>query len=853
MRKFFVEEDKVGKKTVWNVAALGCVIWPSMVMAQEAADEKDNAGEIVVTAQRREQRLSDVPIAVTAFDQDGLEKRQINGAADLQKVVPNLSYTATNFGGSNFSIRGIGRTVIGDGADSGVGFHFNGAFLQNGGNSNLFYDIDTVEVLRGPQGTLFGRNATGGVINIRTHKPDFKSSGYVDLGIGLDNRIFAEGGVSAPISDTLALRIAGLSVKSRGDIRELTSGQWLNGDALFSARGSLRWQPSDRTTVDLVVNYLHSDTRSLQAEQRACKRDPIGNLGCLPDALGSDHPNSLATFPGLFTKAIGLTSDVYDPLEGARNPSKRGEVALDFLPRVFTREVTATLEIEHEFTDALKLNTITAYASDTGFYETDPDFAVGNSYLPVPGLFPDGAVPVSAPDPGNSGSLDGNILGVFNRPYAFERGSGKGHQWLQEVRLASNFETRLNFLIGGFFLDYKRAEDFFSIHNGYDAVALATGNRTPFLRIETPKADLTSYAGFGELYFKPADTVTLTGGLRWTRDKKTQVNRSTLLAGIPAFSNNTSTNDALTGRFVVEWKPEISAGRNLNLYASYARGYKGGGFNPQGQVAVPLTFKPESIDAIEAGAKFASGTISANLAAFHYDYRDLQISKIVNQTSVNENIDAKIWGVEFEASAKFQGFAIDGALSYLHSAIGGTSSIDPRDPTGGDANLIAVKDVTNGGNCVATLAQLTDPAGLNGIPFGDCAALGLGSGVLVNLKGKSLANSPRWSARIGAEYYTDITTNWVIGARVDWNWRGDFWGRIFNRNPVDRIKGYSLVDGRIELARADESLYLRLQGSNLFNTRGVTGMYLGDASSGLPTNLFLQPARTVTLTVGTKF
>jgi iron complex outermembrane recepter protein len=841
------------KKTTRKAVLLGCAMIPSTVLAQETSEEQTQAGDIVVTAQRKEQRLSDVPIAVTAFDEEGLEKRQINSATDLQKVVPNLSYSATNFGGSNFSIRGIGRTVIGDGADSGVGFHFNGAFLQNGGNSNLFYDVDSVEVLRGPQGTLFGRNATGGVINIRTHKADFESTGYVDLGIGLRNRIFAEAAVSVPISDMLAFRVAGLNVRGDGDIRELNSGKRLNGDNLQSVRGSLRWKPSERTTVDVVVNYLSSDSRSLQAEQRACKRDPIGNLGCLPDALGSDHPNFIATLPGIFANGVGLTNDLYDPYETALNPSKRGQVSLDFLPRTFTTEYTATLEIEHELTDALQLSILSSYASDNGGYETDPDFAVANDYLPVPGIFPDGSVPASAPDLENFGSLNGNILGSFNRPYAFERGTGKGRQWLQEVRLASNFDSAFNFLIGGFYLDYKRAEDFFSIHNGYDAVGLLTGGRTPFLRIETPRGDLKSYAGFGEIYVKPTDTITLTGGLRWSNDKKVQVNRSTLLGGIPPFSNNRSTDSAVTGRFVADWKPDVGAGRDLKLYASYSRGYKGGGFNPQGQVAVPLTFKPETIDSFEAGAKFASRNVSANLAAFHYGYRDLQISKIINQTSVNENIDAKIWGAEFETSAKFGGFSIDGGLSYLHSAIGQTTSIDPRDPTGGDPNLIAVKDITNGSNCVATLAQLSDPAGLGGIPFGDCAALGLTSGVAVSLKGNSLANSPKWSARLGAEYYTEVSADWVIGARVDWNWRGNFWGRIFNRNPIDRIQGYSLVDGRLELARADESLYLRLEGNNLFNKRGVTGMYLGDATSGLSTNLFLQAARTVSLTVGTKF
>lgn len=823
---------------------------PSIASAQD--DNEEQAGEIIVTAQRKSERLVDVPIAVTALDEASLEKRQIGAASDLVKIVPNLSYTATNFGGTNFSIRGIGRSVIGDGADSGVAFHYNGAFLQNGGNTNLFYDVEGVEILRGPQGTLFGRNATGGVINIRSRKPDFDLGGYAEAGIGTRGTYFGGAAVNVPVSDTLAVRLSGLGLKSGGDIRDLTSSKRLNGEGIISARGSLRWQPSNQTTVDLTVNFLRANSRSLQAERRACTRDPIGNLGCLPDSLGSDFPNSLATLSGLIALQIGLISDAYDPYENAVNPWRNGQVALDFLPQAFAREWVTTLEIEQEV-GAIKLSSLTAYANDTGFYTSDPDFAVANSFLPVPGLFPGGNVPTSAPDPDNLGVLNNVILGTFNRPYQFEKGVGKGEQWLQEVRLASNFGGQFEFLLGGFFLDYDRSEDFFSISNSLDAIALITGTPTPFLRIETQAADLRSYSGFGEIYVKPSDEITLTGGLRWTRDEKTQVNRSTLLGGIPPFTDNFASTEKVTGRFVADWKPDIGNNRDLKFYASYARGYKGGGFNPQGQVAVPLTFKPEIIDSIEGGAKFASRQFSANLAAFHYKYNDLQVSKIVNQTSVNENIDAKVWGIELETLATFGGLSVDGSLAYLKSEIGNTLSIDPRDPTGGDPNLIAVKDINTGANCVATLAQLFNPALLDGIPFGDCAALGLPDGVPVSLKGNQLANSPKWSARLGIEYATSLGKGWGGSLRVDWNWRGNFWGRIFNRAPVDQISGYSLVDARIEIAREDEKLFGRIEVRNLFNKRGVTGLYLGDASSGLPTNLFLIPSRSISATIGTKF
>jgi iron complex outermembrane recepter protein len=841
-----------GRITYLMVSTATIISFPHVALAQQAdLTAKDSSpGEIVVTAQRKPERLSDVPIAVTAFDNAALDRRQIDAASDLQEVVPNLNFTATNFGGTNFSIRGIGRSVIGDGADSGVAFHFNGAFLQNGGNTNLFYDVGSVEVLRGPQGTLFGRNATGGVINIISQKPLFETSGYAEAGIGSRSTYTVEGAINVAASNTVAFRFAGIGLKSDGDVRDLTSGRRIDGDGVVSLRGSARWQPDSGTTIDLVVSYLRAKSDATQAQKRLCTRDPVGNLGCLPDSLGFDFPNSLATLSGLFANGVGLTSDDYDPYLNAQNPRNLREVALDFTPTAFAREWIATLELEHRF-GALKLNALTTYTSDKGSYETDPDFAVADPYLDVPGVFPDGFVPTSAPDPTNGGSTTGTIIGTFNRPYQLERGSSRGREWLQEVRLSSDFDGRFNFLLGGFFLDYNRSEDFFSIANAFDAVALVTDATPPFLRIETAAADLRSYSAFGEAYLKLSPHVRLTGGLRWTRDEKTQVNRSVFLAGLTPFSDNRLTNSGVTGRFVAEWKPEVGTGRSLNIYAGYARGYKGGGFNPQGQIEVPLTFRPETIDSIEGGVKYASRALSVNFAAFHYNYRDLQVSKVVNLTSVNENIDAKILGAELEASLNSGGFSVDGALSYLRSRIGDTTSIDPRDPTGGAPDLIAVKDTVSAGNCVATLDQLATVLG--GVPFGDCAALGLADGVAVNLRGKRLANAPKWSARLGVQYSKAIGGDWTGTIRADWNWRGDFWGRIFNRNPVDRIAGWSAFNAQAEIDWQQRRFFAKLDGKNLFNKIAVTGLFLGDATSGLPTNIFLLPARTISLTIGTRF
>ena len=836
-----------------SACVMSCALWPMVASAQDASTASDTAillDEIVVTAQRRAQLLQDVPIAVTAFSDEQLERLQVESAADLQRVVPNFSYTATNFGGVNYTIRGIGASVLGDGADTGVALHYNGAFLQGGGNTSLFYDVEAVEVLRGPQGTLFGRNATGGAVNLRTKRPQPRLEARVEGRVGSFETRGVEAMINLPVSDQLATRFALVAEAYDGDVRNLTTGNLINGTDVFSGRASARWTPGGGTTIDLSVTYLQADGDGMQAEKRECRRDPIGNLGCLPSGREPGIPNYSATLAGLIATSVGLNAPGAEPFSGSLTPIDRRKVALDFDPRAFTEDWIAALEIEHAV-GPLTFNSITSWASQDGYYVADTDFAVATGrFRPI---FPGGVVPTSAPDPQNLGSLAGRVQGAFNRPWTQERASGKGSQWLQELRVSSDFEGDLQFLLGAFYIDFERSDDFYQISSSLDAGGLALGAAPPFFRLETPVADLQSYAVFGELYYKLSDTLRVTGGLRWTKDEKQQVNRN-LLYNLPQpFSSNELTQKAVTGRAVLEWDPNLAVSPNLMTYASISRGYKGGGFNPQGNVAVPPTFEPEYVNAFEVGVKaLRLGPASANLSAFYYDYDGFQVSKIVNRTSVNENIDAAIWGFEIESTARVNdNFAFDLSLGYLNTEIGTADSIDPRDPTAGQPGLVAVKDTASGANCVATTAQLVTL--LRGVPFGNCAALGLPSGQSVSLKGNELANSPPWTVRIGAQYATKLVDDLRLSMRLDYAWRSDFWGRIYNRDPIDRLDSWGLLNGQAELTSTTSQWFVRLEGSNLLDEDAVTGMYVSDASSGLATNLFLTPRRRVSLLFGTRF
>jgi len=846
---------------VLALAGLGAAV-PVAAWGQAATVD-----EIIVTAQRKEERLSDVPIAVTALSQDQLDARQLDAPRDLQIMVPNLTYTDTNYGGANFSIRGIGRSVIGDGADSGVALHANGAFIQGDTSGGEFFDLDRVEVLRGPQGTLFGRNATGGAINIVTTRPGPALGAALELGAGSFGGRSAEGMVNLPLGEKVATRLAFRINHEDGWIDNLTTGSKINGGDLVAIRNSWSFELGPDTQVELIGSYSRASGDSMNATKRLCHRDPVGNMGCLSDRLGFEVPNFAATLGGVLayedtSARPGVQSIIRpgtDPFAGSAVPASYRQVALDFDPHAESKSVNVTLGLRHQF-GAVRLDLLSNYRKARGGYTADGDFAVASGAFSPTAIFPDGIIPVSAPDPNNQGSIGGAILGAFDRPYGLEEGKSRSIQWLHEARLTSDFDGRFNFLVGLFYLNYKSKEDYYSVSNVLDATAILLGGATPpFFRLETPVSDLSSYAGFGEVYVKLADNLKLTGGVRWTQDRKAQVNRNMLFEEID-YVSNTSHTEAWTGRLGLDWKPAFDpAGRTL-VYGFYSRGYKGGGFNPNGpDVGVAPWFKPEFVDAFEAGVKtVAAQRLSLSLSAFYYDYNGLQISKSLSRTILNENIDAKIWGLEAEGVLSLDhGWQIDFSASKLHTEVGDTLSIDPRDPTGGQPGFVVIKDndsssSTVGGNCIATAEQVARLLG--GRPFGSCSSrrLNFSPGNPVNLKGRELPNSPDWTVRLGVQKSGEMGPASYV-ARLDYSVRSAFWGRIFNDDPVDRIKGWQVLNAFVEVRPTSGSFYLRAAVSNLLDADDITGQYLTDPMSGLATNVFTLRPREISLAAGVKF
>ena len=291
--------------------------------AAKPAKRSNTMEEVVVTAQRVSQNIQNVPIAVTALTSKSLKDKQIINPSDLQMNAPNVSFTATNFGGSSFSIRGIGRLVVSANAQSGVSSNINQIPVNSNQNAIEFYDVKRVEILRGPQGTLFGRNATGGAVNIVTNMPDFNGfSGHINTEIGNYRALRVKGAVNIPITSNFAVRLAGLKLHRDGEIdntaygqKSVTTGATLpnigpnmDGRSLWAFRASAKWDISDNASGWVIFSKFYENDDKTRITNQVCVTNPIPTTGCLPNAFGLQQPNLGTTTDGIFGGLAGAST-----------------------------------------------------------------------------------------------------------------------------------------------------------------------------------------------------------------------------------------------------------------------------------------------------------------------------------------------------------------------------------------------------------------------------------------------------------------------------------------------------------------------------------------------------------------
>ena len=913
-------------------------VWVAGVVLAGQAVAEGTLEEVIVTAEKRAESIQDVPIAVTAYDQSDLDAKLINDAMNLQFNVPNMMTSRYNFsGGGEVQLRGIGAGAVGSAGDQGVGVHINGVYLNA---SRVFetqyYDVERVEVLRGPQGTLYGRNTTGGVVNMITAKANTSEmSGNINATVGNYETRELKGYFNLPVSDTFAVRLAGHYQERDGFIDNEFTGKDIDDRDMYSARLSVTWEPTDRTSINFMAQHFDEDDNRARSQKQACVRDPSGFLGCLPTGdLTYGVANGAATITGLLFGSIeqlvggsiftlnqfgyGLTQPPpfpADDFENSVTPQDPRKTNLDWTPVYKAEETTLTLEINHDFGN-MTLTSVTGWHDPEVYSEEDYEKSVASenwgpqmqalvdlSQVPaLPTELPNGAntaefltaigagalVPFiveAAPGLGIAAYAGNPALGAyaqgvpllmpdgsyqsFDYSYGYDISSSDPEQFTQELRLASDFAGDLNFMLGGFYMDYE-TETHYVVRSTSLALIGQILPANPFLfpapfgnpddpqdevnpymqgyDNDTRKYELESWAIFGELYWDITDSLSSTIGLRYSDEKKSSKQRTCYVTFLQCGPFDP---EGENGYFFpkyddneVTWKVNLTYDVNddLMVYGTVSSSYKSGGFNPisdSDQLVIDdpsnATFEPETIDAFEVGFKstLLDRTMQLNGSFFYYDYKDLQVSKIVDVTSLNKNTDAKILGAEVEVLwAPIENLQFDLTGSWLDSEIKDFEDYDTADPKGdGSTDGLIV--------CLASVFLDTSPNG--------CGP-GRIPGVLQSQDGNQLAQSPEFSFNIGARYRVPMRGMGLTLA-TNFYWQDSFYVR--NNNALhDKVESWDVWNARARFAPNDERWYAEAWIKNILDNDYVVQQYLSTQVSGLFTNQFLLDPQTFGLTVG---
>jgi outer membrane receptor protein involved in Fe transport len=480
-----------------------------------AGDGADGTVEaLIVTAQKREEDIQDVPIAISAFTQEQLERSQVAGGPDLMTQVPNMTFTKTNFSSYSIQIRGIGTQAISATTDAAVAVAFNNTpFIRNRFFEQEFYDLQRIEVLRGPQGTLYGRNATAGVVNLISQKPKFAYEAKVSGDVSNYNSSRVEGMLNIPLADDkVALRLAGAWTKREGYSTNQITGNPIDGRDLWSTRVSLRVDPTDWLSSNLIWEHFEENDDRLRSGKQLCHRDDrdfLGPLavkkttggisqytevfsqGCLPASLYSldsfEAPNGYSLPYFLPFQAF------YLPIVAGFNPYASLVQSRDLRvvestvdPDYRAKSDLVLLQWSADVGSSLTLTSETSYLYDTIY--SMQDF---NRFNTATGAFlPDEPGPIAnrtdIVEPGEFGGIfcDPQI-GCADRLVAVDVSRAKSSHFSQEFRLASNYDGAFNFSLGANFLRYDTEEKYYVFVNTltmFSALANTTnGVNTPWI------------------------------------------------------------------------------------------------------------------------------------------------------------------------------------------------------------------------------------------------------------------------------------------------------------------------------------------------------------------------------------
>ncbi len=620
--------------------------------------------EIQVTARKREENLQTIPISIAAFTGENLESRAVRSLRDVGDLAPNVDFSISNgLGGATSEatvyIRGIGQIDTALFSDPGVGIYVDGVYLARAGGSVLdLLDLERVEILRGPQGTLFGKNTTGGAISLITRKPGPDRTFDVDLTVGENNRLDLRASASLPLTDRAFLTVAAASTDRDGFSESLANGDRLNDDNREAFRSSLRWLPTENMVVDVCAEVSREREKAGDQTLLALVSEPL--IDFYNTVLGENGftPISDEFITGDFRQS-------YATAESRNNGNVGGAT------------VTMTWT-----SGAIDLTSISAYR------EIEFDVASDGDGSPVP---------------------------LAERSFLQNQ-----EQLSQEIHVSGQaFEDRLSWLVGGLYFTESSNEDsvLSVLGNLFEALEAAPGpvyappGAPGFLCSPGPPPpnvpcfggagnpanfgfffgagdferivlETDSWALFGEGTYSLSDRLSATFGLRYTFEvKRFDFFRDPGNGGSDVVLANQDDWDALSPRFSLAYQLTDDA----LIYASAARGFKSGGFNGRPQERLALDpFDPETVWSYELGWKtdFASDRLRLNGAAFYNDYRDIQFSASLNIDGtpffVIQNAGkAEVQGFELELSARpWRDFDLAAGLGYIDTQYTELDNVD---------------------------------------------------------------------------------------------------------------------------------------------------------------------------------
>ena len=753
----------------------------ALAQEQRESGASEILEELVVTARRREEGLQNAPIAISAYTGETLEYRGVTKLDEITRFVPNLTIENNpSFGGASNSaaiyIRGIGQKEFLPTSEPGVGLYVDGVYIARSVGAILdLIDIERLEVLRGPQGTLFGRNTIGGAINITTVTPEpgDEFGGEIGAAYGTDDRINLRGALNIPMGDTLAARVSVASFQQDGYV-DRSDGIDLGDDDTITGRLAVAWRPSDRLSLDFRLDATRDKENGPAMELLGIDFTDLSQLNGLVAAV----PPPMAFVHNITTAAVGpgqpcaatdaagngITSNPSSPnCYDNRYVGKDGKNDGTAPARSESDVLGLSADISYEINDNLTLRSITAWR------DLDSEFARDGDHSP-------------------------HRISQFQDTL-------EQTQFTQELQLLGTYE-RMNWIAGIYYFaedgDNENTLDF-TISN------FRSGG----------EFDNKSMAAFAQLTYDFTDQLHLTVGGRYTDESKKfhpdQVIYQNYYAGISQVLPPGHPLAALDAPFlqagtrilpdlekeleINEFTPMVNLSYdfadNIMAYATYSEGFKSGGFTqrvfppvippftaPPGTPDIDLipTYDPEFVDVYELGFKstLLDGRMRFNGAIFHTDYDDLQVQVFDSVAPVTENIgSASIDGVELEMqTAPGDGWLVEASLSWLDAGY---------DEIGTDLTLIGSDN--------------------------------------------EFERVPEWASSVGVSKEFMLNEMGSLVVRVDWSYRDDTYNDAYN-TEILKTDAYHLWDASVRWTNTQEDLSVILSGRNLGDEEFlVTGVY----------------------------